>query len=138
MKKTYILFFLIIFLIITTSLATIIIYNKYKVLDITTLEIDFEVKNTIGFNTDTDNLHFGIIPPGTQVIREFNIANDFQKTIKIYMKINTPTRDWFKLSENNFHLQPNQTKTIQLSITTPQNTPYNNHTAKLNIFSLRT
>jgi len=103
MKKTYTLIILILFLIITTSLATVIIYNKYKVLDITTLDIDFEVKNTIGFNTDTDNLHFGIIPPGSQVIREFNINNDFQNPIKIYMKI-TPTQEWFKLSDNNFLL----------------------------------
>jgi len=137
MKKTYTLIILILFLIITTSLATVIIYNKYKVLDITTLDIDFEVKNTIGFNTDTDNLHFGIIPPGSQVIREFNINNDFQNPIKIYMKI-TPTQEWFKLSDNNFLLPPNQSKTIQLSIQPPINTPHKNYTAKLNIFSLRT
>jgi len=137
MKKTYTLIILILFLIITTSLATVIIYNKYKVLDITTLDIDFEVKNTIGFNTDTDNLHFGIIPPGSQVIREFHINNDFQNPIKIYMRI-TPSQEWFKLSDNNFPLQPNQSKTIQLSIQPPTNTPHKNYTAKLNIFSLRT
>ena len=66
-KKNLIILLASVFLL--TIPLTVVLYNSVKVLEVLDFDMDVVVKDNVGFNLDSDALHFGGIRPGGRGVR---------------------------------------------------------------------
>ena len=104
--------FLIILAIIITATLILIINIP---LDKQIISTKFIAGERMGFDLGPDNLNFGNIVPGQSASRDITIANNFDFPIIIKIKSSGKISDYIIVSENNFHLQSNESKEIIFS-----------------------
>ncbi len=131
MKKT-IAFTAIFFIVLSLSL---IFYLKYEILDVVYINYDYKVKGThyLGFNADTDALHFGIINQGGKGIRDLELTSSERARVLIKV-INA---DNISPNRNNFIIEPNQTISVQFLAKVAPDTPTGNYSGKVRIIFKR-
>lgn len=91
------------------------------------LDYDFVVMNSLGFNIDTDAVHFGGGHPGFQLTRTVNITVDRPASLVIYSK----GPGVISVKNNNFVLPVNKTIALNLSLVIPDNLTYGNYSGEL-------
>lgn len=64
MRKRHRVTYLAVVLAILTGLTGVVFYERLIVMRIAEIPIDVKVSDRIGFNADTDALHFGTVYPG--------------------------------------------------------------------------
>lgn len=96
-------------------------WNWY-VIDMKQVPIDVTVTNTslLGFNADTDMLHFGTVNPGGGGTRKTTAVSAEQAMLIIKTKGVAGT--WVRVSANNVLLSPNERKDIFFDMTVPNGT----------------
>lgn len=117
MKRHTFLFIVVIIFIISIFLFTFT-YN-FLLVDKYNLKYDFKVSSTVGFNADTDYMHFGSVPLGSNAFRSFSISNDECIVCNVKIKIIGDNKDWIKLSEYSFKIYGNQTKQVIATLDIP-------------------
>lgn len=75
----------------------------------------FVAGENMGFDLGPGNLNFGQIVPGYSASREVTISNNFKSPISTKIKSSGPVSDCIIISENNFILQPNESKDVIFS-----------------------
>ncbi|MEM4260365.1 MAG: hypothetical protein QXG00_03955 [Candidatus Woesearchaeota archaeon] len=121
-KRFFLLTILIVFLVIFSSLITIMIYDKLSVLAVREIRTFIIVNPDFraGFNLDNETLHFGSINNGGEIKRWVHIhyTEDSIVNFKIYGNIS----NFIYVEENSFFLPKNQIKTIEFKAIIPINT----------------
>jgi uncharacterized membrane protein len=100
--------------ILTLALSFILNYNPQTEKRI--IKTSFLVGDTAGFDLNPNELTFGRITPNASASRAITITNNFDKTKKISIKSSGEITKYIIASENNFLLNPNETKNITFSI----------------------
>lgn len=119
-KKIVIISILTIVLILVIAYFMISSAEKSKVDEFTFL-MDVKVdKDIMGFNVDTDGLHFGRLAPGLTANRYLNISNtvDYPTELWLY-KDNSTISKWVSF-ESIYLIQPGESKKIRIHIEVPK------------------
>jgi hypothetical protein len=123
---------------ILSIISTCIIYTNFVAREIKVIPIELLVGKTIGFNTDTDILKFGTIPPGYQGARYINISNSESFPMKVKLSIDGEVTGWFRTDKNNFMLQEGGQENIKIIADVPKDALHGNYSGNLYvIFSRR-
>jgi len=91
---------------------TFIFYTYYIIQDIQELDMKIKIGDVVGFDTNTSVISFGIVPEGGFGERPVILKNMRDKPSKVYIKKSGGMAKWVYVSEDNFVLQPNETKEL--------------------------
>ena len=80
-----------------------------------TIPTRFIAGENMGFDLGPGNLNFGKIVPGYSASREITITNNFGSSTLTIIKSSGAISSYIIISENNFILQPNESKNIVFS-----------------------
>jgi len=119
---------------------TSVIYSSYKIFDIYTLPMDVTINNKthiIGFNADTDGIHFGVLSKSSTGKRVVHINNTYDTEVIVVIKKYGELKDLVLITPNNFILQPNEKKDVEFSIQVPENMSVGNYTGFVKVNILR-
>mgnify|MGYP001562819281 CR=1 FL=1 len=130
-KKIIILSSILIILVISIA----VVYFMYSVIDVVYIDFDFKVSDPkhIGFNVDSDALHFGIIPPGGNGHRDLILENE--ERVRVLIKV--IGSDYVYPNKNNFILGPNNSTSVEFSASPPLDTLPGNYSGKVRIIFKR-
>lgn len=98
--------------------------------------MDLEVKREIGINIDTDAFHFGGLRPGGSSERQVSIRQEYDFPVLVNIKTKGEMADLVSVSENNFVLEPGESKTVTFTAKVGKETSYGNYTGNV-IFEFR-
>lgn len=129
------IFLFITFLIITT--LTSLFYIFYVIKDIIEFDMDVEVDNKIGFNLDSDAIHFGTVPAGNKITRYMSINHSRGKPIRIGLKAFGEMGKWLDYSDNGFVLEKNKKRIITLTLYVPEDASVSKYNGKLRVYIKR-
>jgi hypothetical protein len=125
-------------IVISIPLFSYIFLINSNVLEIRELDTDVTVHNSIGFNLDSDALHFGIVPPGGVGNRNITITNNFNQDCIVNIKFQGEMSDWLDVSENNFELKQNEKKDLKFVIKPPEYMGKKDYNSKIIMIFLKT
>ena len=106
-------------------IGSIVFYNL-SFIEVKLLGIDFEVVEgpKIGFNTDSDALHFGKISRGGTSRRSVIISNNYEFPVFASIKISGNVSPYAYVSENNFILNSGEEKVVLYYVAPKEDTPF--------------
>lgn len=118
---------------IVIILVTILLvyYFNYVIIDIKYIDFDYKVRGPhyLGFNADTDALHFGIINQGGGGIRDLELTSP--ERARVLIKV--IGADNISPNMNDFIIEPNQTTSIQFLAKVAPDTPLGNYSGKIRL-----
>lgn len=114
MKKNYKFLILGIIFIMLLISSYLIYYNYFVFLEVKKLPISVEVVNysIIGINLDTNGIYFDKIMQGSVGKRAINIDNKYNFDVFVIIKVEGNISPMIRVSENDFILKSNETKSI--------------------------
>lgn len=104
--------FIISILVIILAISIIILNAP---LDKQTIPTKFIAGENSGFDLGPGNINFGKIVPGGSVSREITVTNNFDKPTITKIKSSGEVSSCIVVSENNFHLDPEESKVVTFS-----------------------
>lgn len=123
-------------LISTILLATIIMYNtplhKQKI------PTRFIAGESMGFDLGPGNINFGLIIPGRGTSRDLTITNTHDKPTITKIKSSGEISDYIIVSENNFRLQPQESKNITFTCFPSKDIELREYSGKIIIITKKT
>ncbi len=91
------------------------------------LRADAHIKQgTIGFNLETDRLHFGTVMPGARAERAVTITNNHPYPVRVV--ITAEPNDWLSASSNPLIIPAGESRSVLFTLTVPESVA--NTTAK--------
>ena len=97
-------------------ISFLIIFNYISETEKRIIKTSFLVGDKPGFDLNPHELTFGQITPNTSASRAITITNNFDKTKKIHIRASGEIKEYIIVSENNFLLNPYETKNITFSV----------------------
>ncbi len=125
------------FVFIIGIFLTITVYNKYVVLKYQEIDLFVKVQNgsTGAFNTSTDALNFAkTYPSGNSVKR---IYMNSSKKAMVHIEADGNISGFISVSDNNFLIEPNEYKQIEVYLSVPSGTVEGDYSGKLKIYFYR-
>lgn len=132
MDKFKFLILLIAVVMITIS-STVIIYTLLNVKEVREIDMLLKVGATSGLNADTDYIKFGKVVPGGSSTRNITLENNHDLPLRCDISASGKVSDFVSFSENFFTLQSGEKKTVSITASVPEGTPYGNYTGKMKI-----
>lgn len=117
--------------------VTSMLYVNYKVVSVEEIGFDLEIGNEMGFNIDTDAIHFGRVPLGGSSKKQINLTNNKEFDVLIVVQKDSEINDWISIGENKFVLVPGENKEVSISIKIPLDAEYDKYEGKIKVVSLR-
>ncbi len=117
--------------------GVVFVFMNSLVLSKEVISTEFVLGENMGFDLSPGKLNFGQIVPGNSASREITIENNFDKKIKISIKSSGEISKNIIVSENNFILNPSESKNITFSAYTDGLTEFRSYNGKIIIISKR-
>jgi len=95
------------------------LYYTFFTVNIQELNMDLIVDDHIGFNTQTDALHFGTMFLGGQAERELTVSNDNRYPVIVNIKNTGNCSDFVTVDKNNFLVPSKNNHTIKYTMNLP-------------------
>ncbi|MBU1030827.1 MAG: hypothetical protein ABIC91_07090 [Nanoarchaeota archaeon] len=120
-------------------MITTIIFYKTQVYETRIIYTDIEIinKNVIGFNIDTDALHFGKMIPGNTGTRTMIITNDYYPTTLVKINSFGETKKWLSINPNNFVLENGEKKEVHFTMNLEKQAPIGNFSGGVKVILLK-
>jgi len=125
--------YLIIIAIFVFTFSFILNYNSQT--EKTIIKTSFLIGDKPGFDLNPNELTFGRITPNSSASRAITITNNFDKIRQIFIKSSGEITKYIIVSENNFPLNPNESKNITFSIFSTDLTEFKEYSGKIIIIS---
>ena len=106
-------------------------------LNIQKIESRFVVMENPGFDLTPGYLGFGGLTQNSSTMRNITITNEFSKKVKIKIETSDDIEGYVFASENNFYLEPSESKTIIFTAKS-KNLELGNYSGEISIISKRT
>jgi hypothetical protein len=116
--------------------ATFSAYSFYNYYEVREMDMQVEVAEKLGFNTDTDMLNFGANYPGNSCKRFMDIS--FPKQTRVIVTFEGDFADWVDVDENDFILSPEETKKLSFTTLIPEGAEQGVYTGKAKFYFKRT
>ena len=136
--KKHIFFLALLLVVILSSFLTYKFYNYYIIEETFIFTMEVKVDDHFGLNADTDALRFGKLMHGTSAQRSVSMGNNATFPLKVAIFKFGQMKDWVKISENNFVLKINETKSIIFEAYAPENIDFGNYSGKVKIIFKKT
>jgi len=95
------------------------LYYGFLVVKIDELPMDFTVGDKVGFNADTDALHFGTNHPGGTSTRQIRVSNDNDFPVKVMISNTGNLSNWVTVRDYSFNLNPFSSTKVNYSVSIP-------------------
>ena len=96
--------------------------------------MDVIVSDHIGFNLDTDAMHFGLaLSPGGSK-RKLDIKHNAEHALKVDITFIGEMADWVVSEENGFILEPDVVKPVEFIVSVPEGMEEREYTGKILIY----
>ncbi|MBU3923711.1 MAG: hypothetical protein KJ592_02235 [Nanoarchaeota archaeon] len=123
-------------IIILSAIAIIaIIYTNSQTLSKEIISTEFLLGKDMGFDLSSGKLNFGQIIPGHSASREITIDNNFKDPITVSIKSSGEISKYIIVSENNFLLNPSESKNATFTVYTDGITEFRPYKGKIIITS---
>jgi len=127
-------------ILLSVLLVLVIVFAGMRMTPIKSVkyDMDLHVKGAkrVGFNVDTDAVHFGIVPPGASGERSVVVETDVEARIKI--KSSGELAEWVSVSDNDFVLGRDELKKISITASVPTNAKTGKYEGEITISLYRT
>lgn len=125
------------FLILITAIVILIILISLNNLPLSreTIQSRFVVGENMGFDLTPGRLNFGKIVPGNSNTRGLLIENEFDRPVEIIIKSSGEISDNIIVSENNFILNPQESKNVTFSAYAEQSLEFGEYNGQIEIIS---
>ena len=114
-----------------------VIMPQRAILKQDSIEIDVKIipdDASVGFNVDTDALHFGAFPAGYEIYRPIGVHNEMDKEVVVLMSFSGDLAGWMHIEEGNrMVLKPNTDKNATVYMTVPMDAEADTYTGQLNL-----
>ena len=129
-----ILFLVLIF--IMGIILTVLIYNKYNLLQYREFDLSVKIENgSSSFNTSTEGLNFARMYPGGEVTKRMDIHS--LKRSLVHIEAVGDIASFISVSENNFVMEPDEYKQVEVYLTLPIDALEGPYTGTLQIYFYR-
>lgn len=91
------------------------------------------VGDMYGFDLNSSALIFGMLMPGGSSSRSINLENKYNQKIKVNIYSEGDIKKFILVSENNFILKENETKSISFSVNAPLDAHFGTYEGKVYI-----
>lgn len=118
---------------ITLIFSGYLLFNYSTIVDIKELKMYITVGEIVGFNVGTEAVFFGTIQRGGSGNRDLIVTNNYTFPVKIDIRAYGELAKWVYVSENGFLLQPNENKTVKVSLIVPKDANFGNYTGILKV-----
>ena len=105
------------FLLLMISIVVFVFINNLP-LSKEVISAEFVLGENMGFDLSPGKLNFGKIIPGNSASREIVVENNFDKTVKISIKSSGEISKNLIVSDNNFILNPSESRNVTFSLYT--------------------
>ena len=120
MKLIKLIIILLIVSFVILGSTSFIYYHLHKPeVIIVSMDLTVEDSDVIGFNSDTDALHFGTMPPGSRGNRIINISNNQDYPIIIQIAFEGDLAPLVIATPNPLIIQPDKTSSVLFEVTVP-------------------
>ena len=122
--------FLLGIVIFTVIITNIILYFLNDPKQTKKYDMHLIVGDRVGFDLNREVLTFGMVTRSGTATRHIGLANS-EQTNKIIITASGELADWITVSENNFILEPNESKVIDITVFVPANAEFGNYAGTL-------
>ena len=112
---------------------SILVYPYFSPLHIEEIYMYITVGNYTGFNVNTSALFFGTVVKSGSSERYVVVTNEYNESLKVKINIKGELKDWTRLSENNFMLEKNANKTVNVKVNIPPDAESGGYTGTMEI-----
>jgi len=122
--------FLVGLVIVILILTNLVLYFQNKERQVLRTKMHLIVGDSPGFDTNNDYVVFGRVPPEGASTRHMNL-NNINRTNKVHITASGKLADWVGVSENNFILNPNEIRAIDITAFAPSDAEKGDYTGTL-------
>ena len=97
------------------------------------MDIKVVAPGGIGFNIDTDALHYGKISAGGTGTRFITLQHSYKIPLRVHATVEGQMGAWAFAPQNDLILAPNETVDFNVAVTVPKNATIGNYTGKLKL-----
>jgi len=131
-KRKYKIYFLLGLIIISIGLTSLVLSLQDNQRQIIKTKMHLIVGDSPGFDTNNDYVVFGRVPPTGASTRHINLYN-INETRKVHITASGKLSSWVSVSENNFILQPNEARNLDVTASVPLDAKNGDYTGTLMI-----
>lgn len=120
--------------------VTSFLYAKYKIVRYQEYGMLLKVtdnKNDVGIGIIPGMIYFGRMASGNGAMQKIEIKHNYYEPLLVQIAASGDLKKWVTLSENNFVLEKDVMKTINVTAMVPEGASLGNHTGKLKIYLKR-
>ncbi len=131
---------LLLIVILIVLVITSIFYSRSKILHYQEYNLLLKVTNdTSGFGIGIipGMIYFGKMSAGNSGMQQVVLMHNYQEPVLVQMVVSGSLKNWVVVSDNNFVLERNVKKTVNVTATVPEGASLGNHTGKLKIYLKR-
>jgi len=114
--KRYQLLVLIICIALLSMSSTLLFHSFYRIKHIEHIPMDVTVGDHLGFNIDTDALHFGIIGKNGCANRNIIVKHQYDSPVEVVINVMGELESWTIIEENDFILNKNGERKIEFKV----------------------
>jgi hypothetical protein len=116
------IFILLLLVFVIFASLTLIVYFRFIFIKTENVPMDITVANKIGFNTDTDALHFGTVYPGGEARRTIVIRNSNDFPVSVDIGVFGDISGWVTVHDRLFTIGPMDNSSVDFTVDTPDGT----------------
>lgn len=138
MKKTNLILLLAIAVFLTIGMVSIY-YGSFKVIAVKNYDMHVTVDNKLAFNLGSNNetIFFGRVVPKGTVSKIVNITNNYDAPVKTQYRASGEIVKMLVLPQS-LMIDPGVTRSLEFSVSPPENALLGNYTGELKILLLKT
>ena len=135
--KTKILLLIIVSIALLSITTTSLFYSHYIIYSMHEFKMDIEIGDHLGFNVDTDALHFGLSMSPGKATRWLNISHQNKNPLQVDIQTAGYLGSWIYIEEPSFVLEPNVNKEVTVECHIPENIEYGHYNGTLKVIFKR-
>lgn len=117
--------------------AAILFFTEYMVYDTILMPMDVKVSQNIGFNLDTDQLHFGGTQTPGSAYRKITVENKYSQPLRVTLIPEGPLGSWVSAEDFEPIFNPGERRNITMNLAVPSGVPYGDYNGTIRIIFTR-
>lgn len=110
-----------------------IFYSLYYIYDVQDIPMDVKVQDHVGFNLDTDALHFGIVMSPGYAGRSIVVTHPLDRPLQVVIQTSGEIAPWVEANYWEFVLQPGETKSVLFELYCPEGVEPGNYSGNVRV-----
>ncbi len=136
MRPLFLVIFLLCFVLLGAS-AAILFYTQYVIYDTQYIPMDVRVSDHIGFNLETDMLHFGRTTSPGNAERGITITNKHTQPLRVTIQTYGDIGGWVYTNEYDHIFEPNTSREVMFGINVPSGIPHGDYNGTIRVLFMR-